>query len=411
MSGRQQQQKKAAAAQPLLITYVRTQRDFKKYQRRLAEVLRRSKELMKKYRDVPRPRVPAADIREFAALQREVYDAFFMAAGMNEIGFVDFTLKADDGEPYVLATRYLRDVRANRKCDALVRASTKAEVAACEAVDKMLSTYIARRDARGSQKVVHTYGVLPEGGDVAYGVLPPLRKAPYGDVPGEAQPVHELLSESRRARRRHVVKSAQLARVFDAQRPSRGPLRVMSLNVEHGRVVLATVHAVDAAIRATERLTKVRQSKVVAHDGLFVVKHGGVDAGTLLAEYDGALVSFARAEQLIDSGRGAHVRTLRAGLWAIDGYANAERIPRGAGLGSFAADNLDVCESIVRGREVRCQSTALNAQLIVLTDADNAAAADDTFDANRAHLVLLSTRPIGADEQIFYSYLQFADFV
>ena len=419
---------------PALVDYVTRITDFNAFKARVLALLTRGRRVIDSVRLLPRNKVPRHVELEVRALRTELKDALFNAVSYDKAGFYEEILRNDAMLPLVVPTDYVKNLARVHNCKKTEKSASAQQRAACRATDAYLAQIIAMRERLEGKMTV--YGAMPSvpspaneydkiklrplEGDMrvvkpGYGVLPERRAVPrqpasfgyapvpvYGSIPGEGTLTTSYI--------RAELAKARATRALKTGMRSDAPLRVSSLNVAHGQIVLASRAAVDAAIAATTHgFVEVRASTINRPDGLFVARAAGFAGGEVVAKYDGNVVSYAHAQRLIDRGEGTGVRTLRAGLWAVDGFNYATSVPHGRGLGSFATDNLDVCASLLHNAEVRCESTTLNTELLVLTDADNAAASDALFDPARAHLVLVATRSIRTNAQIFYSFMRLSD--
>ena len=255
------------------------------------------------------------------------------------------------------------------------------------------------------------YGQPPKGfnPDDPYGTIPEgYNPNTYGQYPtGKTRAAVSQLS---------VVDQRQLRIELLKMRVAQAPLKVAQINVDHGTILLQNEIKVTATIASVLNQTRVESSdKLVPFTPLLqpyiLVANRSFAVDEVVAYYDGRLVSaeHARAIEVMSPSHALH--TLRAGKWAVVGYDDPNDVPRNGGLGSFAADNIDLCATARTQRECRIPHTTLNTQLMTLTDVQNSLAGDEDYKPERAFLVLVATRPIAKNQAIFYRHVSFSSYL
>jgi len=196
---------------------------------------------------------------------------------------------------------------------------------------------------------------------------------------------------------------------------SQAPLKRLSqaeaFNVEPQSVVLDDKQTVMETVAMLATLNNgVRTGRSRAKPGeIGVFADADFAAGDFVTEFAGKIYSHSRATALIRDVPKEKIVTLRAGVWLLVGYECADDPTlRGRGVGSLAVSALDVCASISREREVMCAEA--NCVPVLMTDAANAAASEEAFVANRAHVVLMATKAIGRDDELVVDLLRLSYF-
>ena len=124
----------------------------------------------------------------------------------------------------------------------------------------------------------------------------------------------------------------------------------------------------------------------------------------MLTFFDGVSVTRAGAEQLMLSGHGSHIRSLRAGgAYAVHGVLWRGEAA-GRGLGSLINDNTHVHDSLRLGRTVRRSDKPHNCKFLLVTDRANADASAGDFAPERARSVVVALRALAAGEELYADY-------
>ena len=399
----------------------------------------------------------AGKSRQRALISDEFRQAGTLAIEKMLPSYLRSILELDTDEPYIVGTAQLEQwlKKAKKRCERSDKElSFKGQsVPRCATNTKNLTFFLnlrtnstygslppgvkAKPNVGGYAKTPDTpakapikgYGVLPAG-DGSYEKVPPnpygaiepryqkIKKPSdspnYGDIPSKAKALQEQVAATKSATERRERVVAMAARAGIVVKSETAELDVARINVERGRILLDTLEQVENVVKSTRNATRVVDAATMrARLGqpYALVATRAIRVGDPIAHYDGELVSSESARHLEMDGVGETLRTLRAGLWAVRGYTDPEEVPRAGGLGSFAADNLDLCASARLGREQRLANTTLNAHLVTVTHTLNALGNESDYRPEESALVLVADTNIAAGDAIFYRHVSLAQYL